>query len=674
VAKNRTVFPALVYIVGFALVLASVSPFTGWNSTAETASGIPGLGRVWFFGSHIPVISGRLFAVTFPFDTPEFASNLFPVFLAGAAFTLIFLAVFKMTESAALAFAACLGLVFYPGFLKSFAAVDGFSFSIFLAACLFAALAGYSSTGNHRNISVAAFITGMLAFQSGLLFVAGSSSILFFIIRGTGRFRKSAASAAAFLLLSGAAGIFYNFLRPPLYLNFSSTLPPWLGTFEPLDNLGARIFKIGGLSEIGQNFFSIASQLTGSHIVFFVAWVAGAILVQGKLTSKYYFVLFAPLAASVFLLFAPPAQRAAYSIILALFLCTAGACGCAALMRNFKSHGFRQATSFFALFALISPPAFLNFKEFRNLRPDSSLDYSISLLRNIRRDSLLLLDPRPHEFRSLDYFRIVKRARIDISTVYPSRLIGRPYRDYLREFNSLYISTPDEDEYIKLYNKIASLVPASGGAAGPAIRQRIVEGMTEIINESLILRNGTRNTIYYNRTDSLVDSRIYSFMYLVPQEYIFRIDLYNQEPSSYRDFEDTFSRIFNQSKSGDPVLRETGSVYFMNLGEHFFMQDKYKSAVPLLEACAELNPESIKCPFFLGIVYRRWGQYDPATFNFNQALGLLLKKKRREGYDSNDYLMLSRIYEELGNPEKARKYENKVQPGGIPIPGAVRPE
>ena len=59
----------------------------------------------------------------------------------------------------------------------------------------------------------------------------------------------------------------------------------------------------------------------------------------------------------------------------------------------------------------------------------------------------------------------------------------------------------------------------------------------------------------------------------------------------------------------------------------------------------------------------------------DRALELLKLKQRNSRYTSNDYFMLARIYRELGMDEKARQYENMVQPGGqgSPPPGAYSP-
>ena len=145
---------------------------------------------------------------------------------------------------------------------------------------------------------------------------------------------------------------------------------------------------------------------------------------------------------------------------------------------------------------------------------------------------------------------------------------------------------------------------------------------------------------------------------------------------SPQDIENLVTQEIEKEIKGITGVKKITSVYFMNVGENYFNADRYNPAVPVLEGCAYLDPENIPCRFFLGLVYKKWGEYDPSVANMKEALRLLLDQPARERYGPNDYLMLSRIYSELGDFDKAQKYEQMVQPdaANIPIPGTSRPE
>jgi len=193
-----------------------------------------------------------------------------------------------------------------------------------------------------------------------------------------------------------------------------------------------------------------------------------------------------------------------------------------------------------------------------------------------------------------------------------------------------------------------------------------------MLYENMTVRNSVSRYVYYNRIDNLMNASIYPFLSFIPSEYLFRLQIYESKPYLYGKFDDMAERRI----VADPMIKKITSVYFMNVGEHYFNVDRYNPAVPVLDACAYFDPENIPCRFFLGLIYKKWGEYDPSLANMKEALKLLLDQPARQEYGPTDYLMLSRIYSELGQFDKAQKYEEMVQPdaANIPVPGTSRPE
>ena len=124
----------------------------------------------------------------------------------------------------------------------------------------------------------------------------------------------------------------------------------------------------------------------------------------------------------------------------------------------------------------------------------------------------------------------------------------------------------------------------------------------------------------------------------------------------------------------DTETRRLAAVFYENIGENFFTQQRYRPAVQMFETGAKLDPHNISCHFFLGLVYKSWGRFDDAISQYQTTLLLLDEKQRAGRQDSNDIFMYDRVYTELDKPTEAEKYRNLVMPeGNVMPPGMTRP-
>jgi len=659
--------------------LLAASPFVGWGTAPETATGIATLGRVSFFGYPLPQMLGRLFFDILPFSTPIFSANILAALLFSISVCLVYYAAGKLSGNTAAGIAAAAGFAFIPGIHAYFSNVTPVSWTIFLSACLLASFSS-AATGRPRGLHAAAFITGIGTPHSGYIAVFGlfacfGAALSLYRFHG----KKTGWAAPLLLLFAGTAQLVFVSLRPPLYINFQSTLPPWLGRLSPVDNILARVLNNGHLHEILFNSLEAFEFLSGAFVLFFIAWLVGGIFFDGGKPLKWPAWIL-PVPALLFLFLSTAENRNGYVVILAISLCIVGACGGARIMKSIFRDTGRPFPQVLLVAILAALPAYYFSVSPEKPAPDHSRYYLTSLMKAMRRDAVLLVDPRPDDLHGIFYLQDMYNLRRDVTVVYPTHLLRRAYRRYVRAELSPEVAVPDEHQYENLAKQIASMAPDTPvGQTSAAIRRRIITGITEMVYEAIIVQNNASKYIYFNRLDHLMNSSLYALLNFMPAEYCFRIHRYvpgRTELEQFGYYRELGERMSAGDAISDPVVAEMTSVYFMNVGESYYKLELYDNSLPAFAACAVLDDDNISCRFFLGLIFKSYGQYSESEQNFREALRLLKAKSRESRYSSNDIFMLARIYRELGMREEADRYERMVQPGGInaPPPGFTRPE
>lgn len=670
--KRIDIIPAAVYLAAFGLCLNRIGSGFGWGGSPELAAGAALQKKVTLLGFPLLELLGRL-SYALPFVESEIRLNVLSALFFGLFIVFIFYSIKELAHTTAGAAIAVAAVFFIPGLTGYFNTLTPAAWSLLLFSLLLFVASKALTADRPAHAYLFILFAGISILNSGLTAIFILLSATAIVLKKSGELlKKEFILAAAFFAVLSSIPMAYLATMDALYINFDTRLPPWLGELAPASNIASRVFNPGDAGEILFNFKTFAGVVAGPYITFFVAWLVGVIFFNRRFVGKWMIAWGLPLAAAFMLLFGSTDMREFYSQTLMLALCVSGVCGVAVIFHSTAMDPVMKKVSITVLcLALFAPATYYNYSDLSFGPDDRSKMFIEKTLLTMRRDSLLFVDPAPDHLYGVHYMRLVHNKRRDIDVLYPNHLINTSYRKYVRAAHGAGVAIPSEDDYEKILKQLSAIVPATTGGSSKHIRRRVIEGTVGMLFETTSVQNSNRRPVYFNRIDRLISSRIYPFLMFFPSDYLFRLNIYGTEA-----FE--FSRFVELARSplaADPVVREMTAIYFQNIGEHFFKEERYEPAVSVLEAAAGLDEENISSRFFLGIIYKQWGQYDKSELNFRQALELLLEKRSMGREHSNDIFMMSRIYNELGMREKAEKYENMVQPDQAPgsgVPGAVR--
>ncbi len=669
--KKLNILPALLFLGTFLLGLIKMSGGVGWGVSPELAAGIAVQKKVTLLGHPVLEMLGR-FSYAIPFTEKNACVNLLSVLLFSLFIVFIFYAVKELSHSTAGSFAAVAAIYFIPGLPEYFVSLSPGAWTLFLYALILFLGAKALIESSAASIYCFLLAAGIMLLNSGFTAFFILFLLTLIIINNTRKFKEKGFvfSAVAFAALS-TIPLTYLVTMDALYVNFESRLPPWLGVLAPASNIASRIMNPGDASEMLHNFIALAHVVSGPYFLFLIGWLAAIVFFNKQFKGKWALMWGLPLPALLFLLFCNIDARSFYLAVFNISLCISGTCCVAvAVQSTAMSIGAKKTAIAAVGIIFLAPVVFFNSHNVKLSASDYSEEFLRELALGMRRDALILIDPGPDHLYGISFMQIANKQRRDISVVYPYYLIKSSYRKYVRASQGAGVVIPSEDDYEKILKQLSAIIPATGGGSSKLLKRRVIEGTVGMIYETMSVQNSIRRSVYFNRIDSLFSSRLYPFMQFAPSSYTFRLNIYGKDPIEFADL----LELAKSKLADDPVVRKITAVYFQNIGEHFYTDERYEPAVSVLEAAAGLDPDNISSRFFLGIIYKQWGQYDRAEFNLQQALALLFKKKRDGREQSNDIYMIARIYNELGMREESEKYENMVQPGQAPgsIPGAIQ--
>lgn len=701
----------------------------GWGETPEIALACATLKRAAFFGFPLFQTLCSAFSAALPFDSEAFEFGVFAAALFGLCGVATFSVVKNLSGCPWAGVAASVAFMLRFSGMSFFAALSPASWSFFLLFIIVALLVEFVLCGDRRVFIALVFVCGLAAFHSGATLLL-SVCALGVAIFGDRKYLSAPLPWApiAFVLLASSAAMIFVAMRPPLIINFTSALPPWLGMFAPGENAVSRILNFGGLRDIVSGFLALSRIFAGPFFAFAVCWLATVFFSRRPAPAKY--IYFAPIPFALMLMLTKPENREFYTEFLFFLLLALGAAGIHDAFGDAGSSKKASPVPLLILLAGLVPPLYLNFgpavkqnffpreqmarellktsnrdetlfsgdetasyteiyrsAERRKMRRDilwrgrtvvpplferrseASGEYFSAMLKSMRRDTLLVADPEPDKLNALTYYRETRGLRKDVEVIFTKWLLRKDYRAYIWNNEQIDARVPDREEYAKMIGQIAKMARPVGGSGSlsESVRQRITSGVADLLNEAIVVQNSLRRPVCYNRIDNIINSQMYSVMYFEPEGFLFRLLIYQPELFEY----ERFLKMATSGATADPTGREITATYFKNIGEHFYSQEKAASAIPLLEACLALNRNDISCNFFLGLIYKSWGRYQDAEKTLTKALELLGKKKFATGQDSGDIFMMARIYKELGKEDLAEKYEKMVQPtGAVASPSA----
>ncbi len=664
---------AALFIAGVALATWVAEPFFGWGAGPELGLGILTLKRVSLFGYPLIEMLGRLGAAV-PAGGIEFSAAAAFAVLFGLTLVFIHSAASRISGSSAAGVLAAVSFASFAPALGCFRTWSKDGWTLFLAAALLdAGMKIFQEERKKSGLLFISLISGIGLFHSGFIFVGGLALLIAAGFRTEGR-PGAAHWAAAILILASISTITaFLFLRPPLYVNWTSPLAPWLGELAPMGSLADLVFSGLGLSMAPYRLLELLQMLSGAYLPALVAACVGAVLCR-RPVGRLFIILWAGLGLSgVLQLAGEPSAEGTNLALFVLFLSIAAAHGAAVLVERIFKNSPRASAAATATvcFALALIPAFFFKSQLMILHSAGSRDYYINLLKTMKRDGLFFAETKEDPLFGLQYMRQFRNVRPDIEIVYPDYLLNRAYRKFLARKESD-VLTPSEYQYNVILKQLASAMPNTGGKKlSIQIRKRIKEGVISMMQENLLLTNFRRRQLYFNRIDRLFTSKLYYLMQFAPNEFLF-----NFRPQSVILIDvDMLARQADRPYAADPTAGKLMSVFYENVAENYFTQKKYGPAVTMLETAMKLDPGNIQARFFLGIIYKNWGRYSDSIAQYQEALRLLDRKRLHGRQESNDLFMLERIYTELNMPGKAEKFRQLISPEGEPglAPGMSQP-
>jgi len=92
---------------------------------------------------------------------------------------------------------------------------------------------------------------------------------------------------------------------------------------------------------------------------------------------------------------------------------------------------------------------------------------------------------------------------------------------------------------------------------------------------------------------------------------------------------------------------------YVGLGQFYLNQNKFSQAEDLFKKAVDLNPKDVNVYLGLGWIYRVQGKFSQAEDSFKKAIDLIPQNELSNG-------AISGLYEEIGKPELAKEYAEKV--------------
>lgn len=672
---KREGYPALtlLYLAGFAAALWIAAPFFGWGGGPEMGLGLMSLGKVSLFGYPLAETVGRL-AAFLPTDAPEFSSAVAGAVLLGLTLVFICMAVEKLSGSAAASVLASGSFLAFPGTLQCFQNVSPDGWTLFLTSAIAAASINHFKQPSRRSFALMSLLIGAGILHHGFLLLAGLGTLALAVVKMGKRERPAAVFSGFFFTTVGLIPSVFLVLRPPIFVNWSSPLAPWLGEFEPVGSIPNLL--LGGLSfgTVLSGGYQLAQVLSGAYLPLLAAAAVGFIFQADRKKSETVFVWGLLGLAMLFELLGARSATSFHLTLFILFLSMAGAHGLSVIFAYMfpGREPDASAAAKLVFLALAAVPVFLGIPQARHIRADGTRDFLFTMLKSMRRDALLVADAKGDPLYGLGYLQQYRGMRRDVAIIFPEYFPRRAYRKYLRSSFRSDVLILNEDQYKKILQQVVGMIPQSlGGNPGAHFKERLVEGVLSLLDDYIILRNFAGRPIYFNRIDRLFTSRFYSIYQFMPSGLVFFL---RSEPQPV--FVDEVLAAAVHKPFRDQASRRLVADYFENIGENFFKQERWKTAADFFEAGAKLDPDNIPCNFFLGLIYKQFGRYDDAVTKFKAVLRLLKKKELSGVRDNMDILMYERIYTELNMPQKAEKYRLLVEPEGMPPPlppGMIQP-
>jgi len=668
-ANTSWVTAAVIFLAGSGLALWLAAPFFGWGSGPEMGFGAMTLRRVSLLGFPLVESIGRLSA-SIPSDAPEFSSAILFSIMFGLTMVFIYNTASRLSGLAAAGVLAAVSFASYPPAVECFLTCSADAWSLFLASAMFAAATDYFGRRSKSGFLFMILAAGLGMFQNGFFAIALIALIVYIASGASGAKTALSAWAAAALIVSFCSiPLIFLIFRPPLFINWTTKLTPWLDVIS-LKELPSLLFAGVNFRIIPFHFIEMSQRLTGAYLPLFAAAAIGIVL-QPRPRSAAIIILYCAAGISaLFLLLTAQPSGGVYPALFFLFLSIAGAQGAALIISKIIPLSKASFAAGFLCLILAAIPAAAYHSKIAELRPSHSRNLLLSYFKTMKRDAILILDVRDEPLYGLNYLQQFRGFRPDADIITTDYFLRKKYRAMIRKQISASV-IPDEKQYQQMMKQVTAIMPDTGGQKlNPYILRRIATGIITMLQENMLFTNFTRRPLYFNRVDGFFSSNLYILMQFAPDGYLFHLRPQNDVALNI----DAHLELARKARSFDPESRRLIAVYYENIGENFFTQQRYEPATRMLEAASKLDPNNISCHFFLGLVYKYWGRYDGAVEQYQAALRLLDRKKLRGIQDSMDIFMYERIYTELGMPEKAEKYNKLVSPEGNMLPpGMKRP-
>ncbi|HOO55681.1 MAG TPA: tetratricopeptide repeat protein [bacterium] len=664
---------SIVFIAGFGYALWFAVPFFGWGSGPEMGYGVATLQKVSFFGYPLPQMIGSLFS-SVPVSSVEFATGTAGALLVALDVSLIFYGCYLLTGSMVAGVGASILTALSVDFVQAVGRYDSGAWTIFLACLVFVLISSFAKNGKIRTLNMLVFVLAIGAFHNGYIFVAGTASLVYVLLKKDSKIGiKAFLIPSIFIVFVAVTLLVFQILRSPLLIDWKIQLAPWAGIYSPMGNMLEMVF--GGIDKSMMPFraLELVKSLSGAFIPVLALAAVGEVFNPGKLEKASLSVWILFFVAMVFCVCSTGAEMGIYLSLVAIFLCIKGAQGAVNIARkiiNGIDYRVSVATAFFiaaSIFYVFS----INNSELDDLRGQGGRAYFDTVLKTLKRDSVLLVDTKVDQMYGFNYMKDVKKIRKDITYIYPEYLTGQDYRRFVFSQSDSKYLVPTDEQYEGMLKQIAGIMPnLSEGSVTRNIRMRIMDGLVSTLTENVLFRTHVNRPVYFTRIDSVTNSKFYQLMMFYPEGFVFELR------SENKVF--TVDELLKESSDimlDDPIVNKLIAIYYENIAENFFTKENYGPAALLLEEGVKIDPECESCRFFLGLIYKKWGDYKRAELELSEVIKLLDAKKMRGRQENVDIFMYYRIFNELNMPEKAKEYQRIIEPGGgaVPVQGIKRP-
>lgn len=687
--RNGSLTAVLLFIAGTAFSLQTTAPFFGWGAGPEYGYASMFLKRASFFGYPLTEIAGKISSFI-PTNSVEFSTSLLFAVLFGLTLVFIYSAILSISKSATAGVAGALIFSSLPLATYYFRSCTPESWSIFLAAALFASAAYHFGKPSNKSLLLVAFITGAGAYHNELVFLLGISAVFASLFMKSIRIRPAVAFASLLIIIAFSIQSAFLFLRPPSFIDWTKAVPSWMGVTVPMKDF-MDIFLSGVIPiEIPYKLYGIAQCISGPFLPITAIAVIGVLFYRKNAYIPVKALWYAIIPALIVVLVFNHATDNVNTAILMMLVFSTGSIGAALIV----GQSFNGKTSSFiaggiACLILSLPPVLMNYETISKSQTKNNPTVLFSYLKNMRRDALFVIDSEYDPLYGIYYIQDCRGIRRDVTAIDIKNLFEKKYREYTRDKHR-HVLIPTEKKYNELLEQLTGLMPTSKKEINEYLKSRIKEGLSGTFGEYIVFNNYSRSIIYFNRIDLLINSKIYPLMQFMPEDFLFRLypagieklfKLRNDEADKKNRINYVYLDIRNlenqalKTREYDKETKNLIAIYYENIGENFYLQERYTLSSDMMEACSILDPLNIQCRFFLAQLYKYRGLYEKSEHQYITAANLIKKKQLSGKHESSDVFMLERIYSELNQTDKAQKYRKLVKPEGeILPPGYSRPQ